>query len=127
MNATSTTRESLTSTTWSEPHLAQSGVSRHSGLSWMAQSDLGHELAERFENLDVAAGRALVEAASNGLPLILTFKTRGLGNLRVTAIVNQLHGFYETSGAMVRYWGFSYPVRLKDIVAVEVPSAEYDV
>lgn len=126
----------LTDTTWSTlPHEQLTPDVR---LGWEAQSDLGHELAER-SNLTIEQARLLVSAVGYALPVVLTWTNtvyeyytsdrRGTETHTTAVIVTRIHPGQGDPGypgiIRVNYWGFSHDIYLNKIVDVVTPERGY--
>lgn len=95
-------------------------------LSWMTQSDLGYDLAER-EGIDDQMGRRLIEATCSGLPLTITWqkpiRDGRFERTTATALVQMV----VPGRIRVSYWGFEHFVHIADLVEVGVPLTTWEV
>lgn len=95
-------------------------------LSWMTQSDLGYDLAER-EGIDDQMGRRLIEATCSGLPLTITWqkpiRDGRFERTTATALVQMV----VPGRIRVSYWGFEHFVYIADLVEVSVPRTKWEV
>lgn len=96
--------------------------------SWTESHDLAVQLWKSPDNtLTWPQARALVSAASNGLPLILTWETPFGDNeveVHTTAVVVDRLSVWpgRSDRVRVKYWGFAHDVYLSRVTDVLVPS-----
>lgn len=133
MNDT-TDRKPLTDCTWNDHRqgLGRSGQDPR-GVSWPEASDLTYELAART-HLTVEQARALVYAATSGLPIFLQWEIAlnidgpVMEVKRTAVIVDRIYPAAEHASVpfrfRIRYCGFGHGVSAREILDATVPETE---
>lgn len=115
------TYKPLTNVTWASldgAYLTKNRLQFH-GWGWPAQADLAHGMHDVLPFLSLDTCRALVEATSNGLPVVVTT----LNGHRAVGVVDR---FYAAPNADLRLmvWGYSMLFPMCTVAKVEVMTAE---
>jgi len=124
----------FTASTWADHELRGLAPATAPARGWMAQADLAHELAARVEHIDLDTARVLVEAATSGLPVELTWEVvcqdrdRTISRTTATVIITQLFGPSSHSSGRIyhRRWGFSGPIAVDALRSARVHRTTYD-